>query len=277
MGYSFLVWNVEHFRGGQQRLDKVNDLIDHFMPDVFGILEFEAKDQARSLVNDHFYEYDFAFTDSKQEIEILVGWKRGKFDQVIYTQRREFQVNNSFLRPGGLFSFKQNGSNVFENILFLHTDSGTTQKDYDNRQAMFKKIWSMKKSIETLPSQQGQARFLVMGDLNTMGRKKLGPSKPSIRSKDEIDTLKSDAQQNGMEVIQKSHQKTWSDSSGSKKSELDHVIVSSDIALRPRPVPGGDVDPAKIEVYGWNRLTGQAKISFIKNISDHCALYGEVE
>ncbi len=276
MGYSFLVWNVEHFRGGQGRLEKVDDLIEHFEPDVFGILEFEAKDQARSLVNDFFDEYDFAFTDSQQAIEILVGWKRDKFDQIIYTQRREFQVNNSFLRPGGLFSFKQQGNTIFENILFLHTDSGKTQKDYDNRQEMFKKIWSMKHSIEALPSQQGQARFLVMGDLNTMGRKKIGPSMPTISSKNEIENLKLDAQQNGMEVIQKSHQKTWSSSNGSMTSELDHVIASSDINLTPRSVSGGDVTPAKIEVYGWNKQSGSAKISFIKNISDHCALYGEV-
>jgi hypothetical protein len=275
MGYSFLVWNVEHFKAHPDRTEKVNDLIDHFEPDVFGILEFQAKDVARNLVQKFFDEYDFAFTDSKLAIEILVGWKRGEFRQVIYTQRREFQAGNINLRPGGLLSFRQDDSGVFDNLLFLHTDSGTEKEDYRNRQAMFEKIWHMKSAIEGLPAQQGQARFIALGDLNTMGRKKLG-NIPTIYARHEIEQLKLAAQNAGMRVLAKSHERTWSTPSGSKKSELDHVIASADLQFAQETSQSAETNPFEIEVRGWNKLTGHERRDFIKNISDHCALFGEV-
>lgn len=276
MGYSFLVWNVEHFQARPDRIEKVDKLIEHFKPDVFGILEFQAKDVARSLVQKFFGEYDFAFTDSKLAIEILVGWKRGEFRQVIYTQRREFQAGNINLRPGGLLSFRQEGSEVFDNLLFLHTDSGTEDEDYKNRQTMFEKIWHMKSAIEGLPAQQGQARFIVLGDLNTMGRKKLSNSRPTIYARHEIEQLRLAAQNAGMRVLTKSHERTWSTPSGSQKSELDHVIASTDLQFVQKTSQDAETSPFEIEVHGWNKLSGHERRDFIKNISDHCALFGEV-
>jgi hypothetical protein len=276
VGYSFLVWNVEHFKGGHNRTEKVDDLIESFQPDIFGILEFQAKDVARDLVHNYFNDYDFAFTDSKMSIEILVGWKRGKFDQVLYTQRREFQTGNVNLRPGGLLSFKRHGDSIFDNILFLHTDSGIDSTAYQNRQKMFKKIFDMKKAIENMSIQQGNARFIVCGDLNTMGRLK-PDSVSKISSQQEIDKLTNDAQKSGMICLSKSHKETWG--SSSKKSELDHVIASTDLSFRLNPKQNYIVNPMAtyhVAVEGWNRYSGNARKSFLKNISDHCALYAEV-
>jgi hypothetical protein len=102
MGFSLAVWNIERFNYTPQRVRAVGQLLTKHDPDVFGILEFLAKDAARRLVrSDDFQPYDFAFTDSDQGIEILVGWKRGKFAQALYTQRREMQVGNLRLRSGG--------------------------------------------------------------------------------------------------------------------------------------------------------------------------------
>ena len=121
MSYSLLVWNVQHYRNvTAARTQKVADLISEFNPDVFGILEFEAKSAVRDLVMNYFTNYDFAMTDSKRAIEILVGWKRSKFEQVIFTQRRKFQSGNINLRPGGLLSFKTGLVKMFfENVLFF--------------------------------------------------------------------------------------------------------------------------------------------------------------
>lgn len=274
MGFSFLVWNVEKFKENPSRTIKVDELIEHFRPDAFGILEFLAKNAARTLVHQFFDEYDFAFTDSQRAIEILVGWKRGKFRQVLYTQRREFQGGDSNLRPGGLLCLKQQNSDVFDNLLFLHTDSGRTEKDYENRQKMFKKIWSMKSAIESLGVQQGHARFMALGDLNTMGRKTVG-SKPAISATEEIEALGIAAEDAGMRILPKSHSKTWSTPSGSL-SELDHVVASNDLKFLQRTSNDAQNNPFNIEVRGWNMLSGNARRSFIENISDHCALFGEL-
>jgi len=263
MGFSFLVWNVERFNYSPQRVRAVGQLIKSHDPDVFGILEFLAKDAARVLVRStDFRPYDFAFTDSAQGIEILVGWKRKKFRQVLYTQRRELQVGNARLRPGGLLSVLEANNAPFTNLLFLHTDSGTDAQAYRNRQKMFEKIWSMKSALEKL--QPGRPRFVVLGDLNTMGRKQ-GPDAAA-----EIAQLGVDAAHHGMRILSKTHPHTWS-SDGEKKSNLDHVIASADLHFKTQQPA-----PAEVVVDGWVNRAGEARTNFVKNISDHCLLFAEV-
>ena len=230
-------------------------------------LSFWPKMQPGSFFrSDDFQPYDFAFTDSNQGIEILVGWKRGKFDQTLYTQRRELQAGNVRLRPGGLISILEKNSDVFTNLLFLHTDSGNDAEAYKNRQTMFGKIWSMKRTLEKLPEQKGQARLIAMGDLNTMGKKN-GPI-----GAEEIVELDAQATKNGMRILQKTHDNTWS-SDGKKMSNLDHIIASDDVQFRT--LLAGP-PPAQVLVDGWVNRTGEARTNFVKNISDHCLLFAEV-
>ncbi len=268
MGFSFAVWNVERFNYTPQRVRAVGQLIKCHDPDVFGILEFLAKDAARKLVrSDDFQPYDFAFTDSDQGIEILVGWKRGRFAQTLYTQRRELQAGNPRLRPGGLISVLEKNADAFTNLLFLHTDSGSDAAAYKNRQTLFGTVWSMKRTLEKLPEQKGQARLIATGDLNTMGRKN-GPS-----SAEEIATLGAQAARNGMRVLRKTHDFTWS-GDGKKMSNLDHIIASNDIQFRTQQA---GPPAAEVLVDGWVNRTGDARTNFVKNISDHSLLFAEVK
>lgn len=85
----------------------------------------------RNLPFDRLMEYDFAITDGEEGIELLAGWKRNLFDQVLATQRRGFKTGNPMLRPGSLISAKKDDR--MHHILFLHTDSGTADSDYNNR------------------------------------------------------------------------------------------------------------------------------------------------
>lgn len=275
MSFKFMSWNIKHFQGGsQQRLEEVDAHIGAEDPDVFGIIEFQAKDAARKIITKYYPEYNFGMTDSKMQLDFLIGWRRGKFKQVIYTQRREFQAGNINLRPGGLLSFQEQGNTDFTNILFLHTDSGRTKKDYDNRQAMFSKIFSLKKAIEGLTIQNGNARLIVLGDLNTMGRAKTA-TLPTVPAKDEIDKLEKDAQKAGMRLLTKSHEKTWSNKSGKQKSNLDHVIASNDLNFSQYYFVDNPANTFEIEVYGWNNVPESDRKSWIEEISDHCALVGE--
>ncbi|MDH5558999.1 MAG: endonuclease/exonuclease/phosphatase family protein, partial [Alphaproteobacteria bacterium] len=246
MGFSFLSWNVRHYRGDRDRFQDVSQLISDLNPDVFGLLEFEVKftrggpDEApqnnradmRELMLHRFPEYDFAVTDSRQGVETIVGFRNGMFEQVIWTQRRSFAATD-FLRPGALISL--NDGTDFYSLLFLHTDSGVAKPDYDNRQAMFRKIWSLQTSL-TGATPSNNPNLIVLGDLNTMGWR------GKVTGRQEIDALTHDASQNGMRVLDKDRPETWhawgkgprgnrrklrvDELAGAKRSNLDHVIAS---------------------------------------------------
>ncbi len=264
MGFSFAVWNVEKFKYNPQRVRAVGQLVAKHSPDVIGILEFLDKDAARRLVRgEHLADYDFAFTDSMKSIEILVGWRRGKFEQVLYTQRRELQVGNVNLRPGGLLSVLPKNEEAFTNFLFLHTDSGKDAQAFANRKLMFDKIWSLRDRLAALPEQGGEARLVALGDLNTMGQTH------GASAAEEIAALEQAALANGMRMLPKTHPHTWS-SDGKRKSNLDHVIASTELRFQPQ-TPA----PAEVLVDGWVNRSGDERVNFVKNISDHSLLFGE--
>ena len=194
-------------------------------PDVFAIIEFRAKAVARDLISEEFTDYDFAMTDSKRQLDFLVGWRSGRFQQVLWTQRREFQAQDIDLRPGGLLSFREVGETAFHNVLVLHTDSGKTPEEYDRRQRMFDKIWRMRRALAGLAVQGGQARLIALGDMNTMGRSRRGTI-PTIRAADEVSDLVREAGfvRNGMRVLTKSASLTYRSAGGTLRGDLDHLL-----------------------------------------------------
>jgi hypothetical protein len=276
MKFSFCSWNNRHYRGDAGRLQEVADLFSNLDPDVFGLIEFQAKDLVRKLMFEHFPDYDFAVTDSKWGLEITVGWRRNKFTQIVYTQKRDFQVQHIDLRPGGLLSV--NIDNEYYNLLFLHTDSGTGTTDCDNRQKMFGKIWNLWGALEA-NSANNKANLVAMGDLNTMG---LGTQ---LTEQDEIDQLGIEAENNHKTLLPKDQPNTWhtwgkgpygnrrkltiAELANAEKSNLDHVITSNDIAFVNQ---NGNL----VSVHGWNQLNGNILIDHLWDISDHSAIYGEI-
>ena len=278
MAITFLSWNVRHFRGDENRAQEVSRLVSSFDPDIFGLLEFKAKAVMRTLMFNSFPAYDFAVTDSKMGTEITVGWKRSRFQQAIWTQKREFLSGNINLRPGGLLSINENG--VLYNFLFLHTDSGTGENDYNNRQDMFKKIWKLNEALTEI-SASNTPNLVALGDLNTMGRG------TSLTGEDEIEELAADASGNGMRILSKDESNTWhqwgkgprgnrrplqvSEISSAMRSDLDHMLVSQDIEIGVAGVGGEEM-----QVKGWNQLDGQERVDFLWDVSDHSAIYGKI-
>ena len=268
-------WNVKQFRGNHHRTRQIIDQIEDLEPDVFGIIEFLAKDQVSTILNDDFFkDYNFAFTDSKEEIEIFIGWKKNKFSQAVFTQRRELQVGKVTMRPGALLSLKETSDSKFTNLLFLHTDSGKEFADFSNRQMMLQKVWDMNNKLTEI---QNAPRLVVLGDLNTMGRKKLSVAKPTISKKTEIEDLEAEAEEFGMQVLKKSHDLTYRSLGGSLRGDLDHVIASKDLEFEEFSDPKSPNNPHKIQVKGWIELDGTGQDDFIKFISDHCVIYGEIK
>jgi len=264
MSIHALFWNIKNFKGDDaSRAEKVVQHIRHSRPDVVGFSEIKDKAALRSILQLELSEYDFGITDGDQGIELLAGWKRGGFGQALFTQRREFKAGNSHLRPGSLLSLRQDG--VFFNFLFLHTDSGTSDRDYNNRQDMFEKIWSMRSTLSDI--ENGSSNFVVMGDLNTMGRRKRGGT-PAISGQEEIDNLCDDASDANMVLLDKDQPHTWSEVEGDgtlgRRSDLDHVLVSNNLTV-------GNAGVATVR--GWITEASDAeRNTFIEEVSDHCSI-----
>lgn len=284
MKFSVMFWNVENFGRNllgddadpelhAQRVDQVANHIKGLDPDLLGLCEIKDRVALRSLLMDKLADYDFGITDGAEGIELLAGWKRAKFSQVLFTQRREFKSDNPMLRPGSMVSAKFNDE--FYNFLFLHTDSGTKSKDYNNRQDMFEKIWSLKGLLESLGD--SDTKFICGGDLNTMGRNKSG-SLPKISGDMEIQQLSDDALANGMKLLDKTYANSWrkGPSKPNWESNLDHFIATDNLNF-VNFKNQNDANKSPVQVVGWNELTGNEKDDFTDNISDHCAIYLEIE
>lgn len=277
--FTFMSWNVRNYKGSKSRLEDADKLITRLSPDVLGLLEFKAKRQARELMFDRFPEYDFAATDSTGGLEVIIGFRRGRFEQVIWTQRLNFNNAPRTLRPGALISVNFEGE--WYTLLYLHTDSGTKKKDYDNRWSAFRKIWKLEKALKR-SSRTGKPNLIVLGDLNTMGQGS------TVSGDEEIQLLERKARQNGMLMLTKDAAETWHEwGKGSRRnrrklkvrelaeamqSNLDHVIASRNLDF----VAHGDDDQAAIHVEGWQQLTGAKRVDYLWSLSDHSALFGEV-
>lgn len=264
MGFSVLSWNVEHFGGGETpaRQNRVVKHIKDQDPDIFGILEVENAD-IRKLMETSFPDHDFFLTDGPQLQEILIGCRRGVFDQKLFVQKREYQEGNDKLRPGALLSVRQGA--VWTNLLFLHVDSGSDAGAFGNRFDNFRKVWSLTKALARKSTNE-EPRLLVLGDFNTMGLSFPGKKKADQRvaADAEIAGLAELAKKEGLVLLPKSHNATyWSATYG--ESNLDHVLATEDLA---KTITG------KVEVRGWvQESTDAAKKKWTTDVSDHSSSF----
>jgi len=277
MPFSFLSWNVEHFRANPDLALRAQRIAAHIRaqdPDVFGLFEVETIDVIQ-LMQDEFPDYTFGITDGPQSQEILVGWRNGVFDQASFTQKREFDAHNEHLRPGALVSLR-NGT-VYYNLLYLHTDSGPDAAAFGNRFEMFDRVWKLRTALNKKVLQSNgaitAAHLVVLGDLNTMGL--FYPTNTLanalVKAPREIEVLGLQAAKVAMRVLSKDEPLTYN-SGGSLKGNLDHVLA--DVALNFLPPEPGAV--ADVAVRGWPQLQGNARKEFIANVSDHASLFARI-
>ncbi len=272
MGIRILFWNIENFRGdNEERAKIVADHIRASDPDIVGFSEISSKRALRNLMMDELTDFDFGITDGAQNIELMAGWKRGKFEQALYTQRREFKANRDGQRPGALLSVKHNEQ--FINLLFLHTDSGRGIRDYENRRDMFSKIPKLRKALNEI--EDTDTRFVVMGDLNTMGRDAI-PDDDAISSEEEIKGLARYMARSDMTLHAKSEDNTflqyYPNGNIQYLTDLDHVI-STDVT------PLKDLgDGKKVIVRGWNDLASdEERFEWTETLSDHASIEIEID
>lgn len=269
--FSVVSWNVEHFREKAGRTARIAQILKPLKPDIFAI--YETEDVAiMQLMQVHFPGYDYFITDGPELQEILVGCKRGVFDKKVFTQKREFKVNNPALRPGALLSVQQKGK--WYNLLFLHTDSGTDASAFGNRFEMLTKIQKMSEAIVKGMPDSG---VIITGDLNTMGMNFPTPTKSNLRVKavDEITGMGKLLGKASISLVQKEHDATWISNDLSYNSNLDHVWKNQNVALKKLGMRADGLEYF-VRVTGWHKLKGRALNDYVATVSDHCLLYFEV-
>ena len=290
--FSVAFWNVENFWGRSARASEVSKHLktirdDGEMPDVISLCEIKDKGKIRDVIKEEFSDYDFALTDTggyhsrerdKAEIEILVGWRQGLFNQAIFTQRVDLKAGAENVRPGALLNVRLR--RTWYSLLFLHMKSKADPSSYRMRRAAIERLWRFKAALNRLDRTRDRrkgSRLLVMGDLNTMGNGR------RLKGHHEVANLKRDAKANGMVLMTKEHDLTFGQGPARDRleSNLDHVLTSRlqlrSLGYRENRGAGGR-ERYRVAVRGWNQLKGDrlALRRFEKNLSDHSTLYVEV-
>ncbi len=268
--FSIASWNVEHFKGQTNRVNRVVDfLIDKDggnKPDVFALYEVEGKDVYSALAT-KMAGYTFHITEGAQSQEILVGISNKL--TAFFTQRIEFKTGNNFLRPGALLTVKKN--DIDYTILFLHTKSMTSPVGFGLRDEMLSRATKFRRKMEKKNEMpKWSSKYLFMGDLNTMGLEY--PFDKDIASTIELDRLDGRAKYAKMRRLIKSADNTfWNGTRSSyPKSDLDHVVASNNLTFK-------SFGEASVSVRGWVTKDSDAEAdTWISQYSDHSLLYMEV-
>ena len=271
-------WNVKHFGGKPSRVKSVVDFIlkAENKPDIFALYEVKGSAVFQVMTN-KMPNYQFYLTEGKQSQEILLGVKRSF--TAFFSQRLEYKSDKPFLRPGALLTVTIDGENY--SILFLHTKSGSEPLALGLRDDMFGTALKLKRRLDDVAGGKGKAKYLFLGDLNTMGMDY--PYHPDITTDIELKRLNGRAKRSKMLVLSKTHTETWSGGSGSSydDSNLDQVVASDQLKFKTFPNKDNNSSAASskspVDVRGWvDTSTTVKKDAWIKKYSDHCLLYFEI-
>jgi len=268
--FSVASWNVEHFGDDSGRVQRVIDFLKKQKPDVFGLYEVEGKTVFDAIVNT-MPDYTFQITEGVQTQEILVGVR--KTLTAFITQRIEFRSGTTHMRPGQLVTVVKGGVNYA--LLFLHLASGTNPRGMGLRDDMLERAIDFRKALDKAAGGTGKARYIFLGDLNTMGMKY--PFDRNIVTDVELAKWDALATKAKMMRLVKTHDFSWSNGSKSKikPSNLDHVFATTNLKFKNFKRPDGT--KAQVAVRGWaTEPSVAAQDAWIERFSDHSLLYFEV-
>ncbi len=270
--FSVASWNVEHFKDDRTRVGRVIDFLRAQKPDVFGLYEVEGATVFDALVKT-LPEYTFQITEGPETQEILVGVRRTL--SAFITQKVEFRSGTTSMRPGQLVTVHKDGVNY--SLLFLHLASGNDPRGMGLRDDMLLRAFEFRRTLDKAYGGRGQARYLFLGDLNTMGMdypfdRSIDPA-IELRKWDRVAARATIA----MRRLVKTHDASWSNGSASSlpPSNLDHVFASSNLAFRSfRRADGGE---AQVALRGWvDAATVAERDAWIADYSDHSLMYLEL-
>ena len=270
--FSVLSWNVEHFGAAsaglppKKPIGPIIDLIAAQDADVMGIYEVESA-TVFTQVTTKMPNHSFFITEGPQSQEILVGVR--KTLSAFVTQKVEFRSGVSVLRPGALLTITLAGASYC--VLFLHLKSLTDPRGFGLRDDQTERALKFRNTLNNAAA-NGNAHYIFLGDLNTMGVK-LSFSPKDFTGDEEIARLKARCPSRQLTVLEKSESATfWPGSTSSlPASNLDHVVASDHLAFR-------NFGGVQVDVRGWpQEPTDAAKDAWTAKFSDHAMLFFEVQ
>jgi hypothetical protein len=218
--------------------------------------------------------YTFQITEGQQTQEILVGVK--KTLTAFITQKIEFRSGTTHMRPGQLVTIARDGKNY--SLLFLHLASGADPRGMGLRDDMLERAFEFRKVLDKAAGGDGKARYIFLGDLNTMGLQY--PFNQDIEAEIELKKCDQYAKRAKIQMkrLVKTHDASWFNGSTSSlpPSNLDHVFASTNLNFKGfvRPSDGGG---AQVVVRGWvDQGTPAKKDDWIAKFSDHSLLFFEL-
>ena len=270
--FSVLSWNVEHFGAAAANMPPAKpigpiiDLIAEQDADVMGIYQVESA-VVFQHVTTKMPDHSFFITEGPQSQEILVGVR--KTLSAFVTQKVEFRSGVSILRPGALLTITLDGVNYC--LLFLHLKSLTDPRGFGLRDDQTERALKFRNTLNNA-SDDGQANYIFLGDLNTMGMN-LTFSVKDLSADEEITRLKARCPSRRLAVLGKSEPATFWPGSSSPLApgDLDHVVASDHMTFR-------DFGGVPVSVRGWpQEPTDSDKDAWAAKFSDHAMLFFEVQ
>jgi endonuclease/exonuclease/phosphatase family metal-dependent hydrolase len=164
------------------------------------------------------------------------------------------------LRPGLFARVASKRGGLDFQVIVMHTDSGTQDRDYQNRLRFLDSL-----QVELAGRQAEDTDVLVLGDLNTMGRLAEG-GLPRVRADQEIANLDERARKMGLRRL--ANTPACTEYYRGRGSLLDHILVSTTMA----EVPSDAVSP----VFGYCAATACEPVDPDRmpydyiHVSDHC-------
>lgn len=266
---SFASWNVEHFHGKADRVARVVSLLSEVNADLFALYEVKGRTVYADL-KEKMPTHNFVITErtDSSSMEILIGFRKSL--GIFVTQRDEFRSKLPTMRPGMLATVSRGGEEY--SFLFLHLKSFDDPRSWGLRDDMFKHVASLKRALDKR-SPSGPAKFMVLGDLNTMGLSAPFNDVSDIDGMQELSFVEKRMARVHLRRLPKTHELTWWNGSDNYApgSSLDHVFAEESMRFKTFD------QQAEIAVTGWpQESTPESRRSWIDRYSDHALLYGEI-
>lgn len=162
--FSVASWNVKHFRGNLNRVNRVVSFLKRQSPDVLALYEVTGKEVYRQLA-ESFPKYTFQITEGPQTQEILVGIRSSL--TCFMTQKVTFKSGTTHMRPGLLATIILDG--VRYPLLFLHLASSTEPRGMGLRDDMLYRAIRFRRILDEEAGGKFKSNYIFLGDLNIMG------------------------------------------------------------------------------------------------------------
>lgn len=267
---SFASWNVEHFYGKPERVDRVFSLLQELNPDLFAIYEVQGKVAFNQLMDKmSTHSFFIAECTSQAKMEVLIGFRKDL--NVFITQRDEFKSSLPSLRPGTLVTVRKNETDY--SFLFLHLKSFPDPRSWGLRDDMFRNAAALKRTLNKTNDDNQHANLIILGDFNTMGLDAPYNDQSDLSNEQEIEFLEKRFKRVALKRLNKTAELSWWNGSDNYApgSPLDHVFADDQLTFRTFE------DGAQIKVIGWPELsTRSEQREWIEAFSDHALLYGEL-